>query len=207
MIFRVIVESDGGLFHVSHVKKGLRGWYIDQFWLLAQKEPDNYELYRRIATVMFDFWFLDEAHQLYQVRSAAIFNNLALLYNGKGAHDVALEYHPCRWYHHGALTISLKRLGEIHPDVTDTLNNIVTYVAYVGKSGFDKAVEYYKQSLTIKLNTLGENHADLALTYNNIGNMYSDKGEQKNALEYYDKSLKIKVKYGHCEQWWRWLAG
>ena len=32
MIFRVIVESDGGLFHVSqNVKKGLRGWYIDQF--------------------------------------------------------------------------------------------------------------------------------------------------------------------------------
>ena len=30
--------------------------------------------------------------------------------------------------------------------------------------------------------------------------MYSDKGEQKNALEYYDESLKIKVKYGHCEQ-------
>ena len=32
-----------------------------------------------------------------------------------------------------------------------------------------------------------------SLPTHDIGNMYSDKGELKNALEYYDESLKIKV--------------
>jgi Tfp pilus assembly protein PilF len=42
------------------------------------------------------------------------------------------------------------------------------------------------------MDTLGENHASTARTINNIGMTSYRKGDYKNALRYFERSLKIK---------------
>ncbi len=37
------------------------------------------------------------------------------------------------------------------------------------------------------------NHPDIATSYNNIGLIYKYKGEYETALDYYNKSLKIRI--------------
>ena len=63
-------------------------------------------------------------------------------------------------------------------------------ISVVIKDEFDKAMDYYKMSLEID-EKLG-NMEGAGTTLLNIGNIYENQGNYKQALEYYDKSLKIK---------------
>jgi hypothetical protein len=41
---------------------------------------------------------------------------------------------------------------------------------------------------------LGSEHPDVGASYNNIGNVYTNKGDNDKALEYYKKDLDISLK-------------
>ena len=69
-----------------------------------------------------------------------------IVFNDKWEFDKSLEYH------NKFLTIKLKSLGENHPDVASSYNNIAN--VYSDQGELDKALEYHNKSLTIKLNIL-----------------------------------------------------
>jgi tetratricopeptide (TPR) repeat protein len=103
-----------------------------------------------------------------------------------GNYEKALEYFE------KSLDINLKTLGEGHPDVANSYNNIGHILK--DKCEYDKSLNYYEKSLVIRLRILGEAHPSVAKSYNNIGIIWSSKGEYDKALEYHTKSLAIKLK-------------
>ena len=56
---------------------------------------------------------------------------------------------------------------------------------------YDEAIFCFKKALTIEELRLGEEHFDTAHGYYMLGDTYSKKGESKNALFYYKRSLQI----------------
>ena len=65
-----------------------------------------------------------------------------------------------------ALSIRLKKLGDDHPDVAVTYNNMAKYTLDQGKN--DEALAMYEKALSIRLKKLGDDHPDVATTYNNM---------------------------------------
>ena len=90
-----------------------------------------------------------------------------------------------------ALDIQLSFLGEQHPDVAETYNNIGYY--YFEQKDYTQAMEYYEKALKIWETTLGKEHAKVATSYNNIAMIYYQKGKYTDALVYQARSLTIDV--------------
>lgn len=59
---------------------------------------------------------------------------------------------------------------------------------------YEQAYKNFELSLRINRKKKGENSLGVAIAYNNIGNIFKRKGRYEKALEYYNKSLKIKMK-------------
>ena len=92
-------------------------------------------------------------------------------------------------YYEKALEILKSFLGESHPSVAETLNNLGTAWSSLGEK--KKAIEYYEKALEILKSFLGESHPSVAETLNNLGTAWSSLGEKKKAIEYYEKALEI----------------
>ncbi|KAJ1463766.1 expressed protein, partial [Baffinella frigidus] len=60
------------------------------------------------------------------------------------------------------LAIKIKALGEDHPDVAATYNNIASVYDKQGKH--EMALELYEKGLAIKIKALGEDHPSVATT-------------------------------------------
>ncbi|MGD0756681.1 MAG: CHAT domain-containing tetratricopeptide repeat protein, partial [Bacteroidales bacterium] len=88
-----------------------------------------------------------------------------------------------------SLQIRKETLGEKHPEVATSYNNIGN--AYYDKGEYDKALEYHFKSFQLLKEILGEKHPLVADSYNSIGLVYNRKGEYDMALEYHFKALQI----------------
>lgn len=89
------------------------------------------------------------------------------------------------------LDLGKSKLGNTHPEVAQTYNNMGTVYWYDGK--YDKALEMYENSLSIKSALFGEASQEVAVTYNNLGLTYHKKGDYDEALEMYQTALNIRV--------------
>ena len=56
---------------------------------------------------------------------------------------------------------------------------------------YEASIQHFLYAIEIGLRKLGENHRWVASSYNNLGSVYSQKGDQDKALEYFIKSLSI----------------
>ena len=90
------------------------------------------------------------------------------------------------------LDLREKVLGEEHPDMATSFNNMGTIHHIQGN--FERALEYYLKALAMREKVLGEEHPDTAGSYNNIGNIYTNQGDYEQALEFFFKSLAIREK-------------
>ena len=88
-----------------------------------------------------------------------------------------------------ALESGLVRLGEHHPEVAQSYNNIGAVLTE--QNEFDVALEYHNRALSIRRAALGEQHPDVAQSYHNIGVIHDYKGEFDQALEFYNKAITI----------------
>ena len=102
---------------------------------------------------------------------AFTYNNMAVVYDNQGEYDKALKYYE------KDLVISLKKLGNDHPDVASTYNNMA--VVYDNQGNYDKALEYYEMALDIQLMKLGNDNPDVADTKYNIALLYKNKLDNK----------------------------
>ena len=99
---------------------------------------------------------------------------LGIAHNSKGEYDKAIDFYK------RALKIEVASLGEDHPNVATSYNNLGS--AYGIKGDNDLAINYYERALKIRVASLGEDHPDVAFSYNNLGVAYNSKGEYDKAI-------------------------
>jgi tetratricopeptide (TPR) repeat protein len=88
-----------------------------------------------------------------------------------------------------ALEIRLGQLGERHPSVAASYNNLA--YLYESMRRYKEALPLSQKALEISLEQLGERHPDVATTYNNLAALYSSMGRYEEAIAHYQKAINI----------------
>jgi tetratricopeptide (TPR) repeat protein len=125
-------------------------------------------------------------------RSFFLNEDLNILFELGSCEKKYANYDKAMEYYEKCLSITLKTLGEEHPDVATSYNNIG--LTWENKGLFDKALEYHEKCLSIRLKTLGKEHPLVATSYSSIGEAWNNKGVYDKSLEYYEKCLVIQLK-------------
>ncbi|MEH2144038.1 tetratricopeptide repeat protein [Nostoc sp.] len=107
----------------------------------------------------------------------------ARFYHGQGLYDQALP-----WYEK-CLEISKKRLGEEHPSVALSLNNLA--LLYQSQGKYSEAEPLLQQALALSRQLLGEEHPDVALSLNSLALLYDSQGRYSEAEPLYIQALDI----------------
>ena len=104
-------------------------------------------------------------------------------------YDYIGDYNSALLYYDKVMKIQKLVLGENHPDLATSYNNIG--IVYADRSDYNTALKYYDKARKIYEQVLGENHLFFAQIYHNIGRIYEDKSDYDIALQYYDKAMNI----------------
>ncbi|MGF1980978.1 MAG: tetratricopeptide repeat protein [Nostoc sp. CmiSLP01] len=110
----------------------------------------------------------------------------AKFYDDQGLYDKAKP-----WYEQ-CLEITKQRLGEEHPDVATSLNNLAAL--YHSQGRYSEAEPLYIQALALCRNLLGEEHTDVADSLNNLAELYHSQGRYSEAEPLYIQALALKRK-------------
>ncbi|NEO14853.1 MAG: tetratricopeptide repeat protein [Moorea sp. SIO3F7] len=111
------------------------------------------------------------------------FVGLGRFYYGQGTYDQAEPlYQQC-------LEITRSRLGENHPYVANSLNDLANVYSYQGR--YDQAKPLYQQALNLLKQRLGEEHPDVATSLNNLAALYHSQGRYDLAKPLYVQALVI----------------
>nr|WP_322683810.1 tetratricopeptide repeat protein [Nostoc sp. DedQUE07]MDZ8129468.1 tetratricopeptide repeat protein [Nostoc sp. DedQUE07] len=113
----------------------------------------------------------------------------ARFYDGQGLYDQALP-----WYKQ-CLEVAKKRLGDEHPFVAESLNNIAGL--YCDQGRYSEAEPLLIQALALRRKLLGEEHPDVAQSLNNLAGLYRYQGRYSEAKPLYIQALAL----------WRKLLG
>ncbi|MEJ8768598.1 DUF2225 domain-containing protein [Prevotella sp. HCN-7019] len=103
--------------------------------------------------------------------------------------DYLADYEKAMVLYKRALYSAVKQLGDKHPDVATSYNNIG--LVYNDQGNYVKALESYNKALEIYLSVFGDKHPNVATSYNNIAAVYFSQGNYAQALEYYNKALEL----------------
>ncbi|MDZ8087583.1 MAG: tetratricopeptide repeat protein, partial [Nostoc sp. DedQUE12b] len=107
----------------------------------------------------------------------------AWFYNGQALYEkVAPWLEEC-------LEVTKQRLGEEHPDVAATLNNLAQL--YYSQGKYSEAETLNLQALELWRRFLGEEHPDVATTLNNLGQLYYSQGKYSEAETLYLRALEL----------------
>ncbi|ACC82962.1 tetratricopeptide repeat protein [Nostoc punctiforme] len=110
----------------------------------------------------------------------------ARFYNGQGLYSQALP-----WYEQ-CLEVTKKRLGEEHPDVATSLNNLA--YLYYSQGRYSEAEPLCIQALALRRKLLGEEHPDVATSLNNLAALYRSQGRYSEAEPLYIQALALRCK-------------
>ncbi|MEH1934842.1 MAG: tetratricopeptide repeat protein [Nostoc sp.] len=113
----------------------------------------------------------------------------ASFYKGHGLYNQAIPWSE------QCLEVTKKRLGEEHPDVASSLNNLALLYYFQGR--YSKAEPLYIQTLALCRKLLGEEHPDVASSLNNLALLYDSQGRYSEAEPLYIQALAL----------WRKLLG
>ena len=91
----------------------------------------------------------------------------------------------------GSVKVARLRLGERHPSVATTYNNLAGLYESMGR--YEEALPLHQNALEIKLEQLGERHPDVATTYNDLAYLYKSMGRYEEALPLHQNALEIKL--------------
>jgi len=112
------------------------------------------------------------------------FSGLSRFYEGQGAYGQALPWRE------QSLSVARKRLGEEHPSVATSLNNLA--YLYESQGRYDKAEPLYVDALAMRKRLLGEEHPDVATSLNNLAGLYESQGRYDKAEPLYVDALAMK---------------
>ena len=88
-----------------------------------------------------------------------------------------------------ALAIRREQLGERHPDVADSLNNLA--LLYEGQGRYGEAEPLHNKALAIRREQLGERHPDVADSLSNLASLYLVQGRYREAEPLFIEALAI----------------
>lgn len=146
----------------------------------------------------------------FQPNNSWAYNNLGITYKDIGEYDKAIEQYnkalqisPNYKYVYGNRAFVYRKLGDYDNAIADykkTLSLDSNYSeadsglwdVYCESKKFDDAVKYYSQKIS-------KNKAD-SLSYFRLGLAYQNLGNNKKAIEYYKKSLKIDKNYTEAKE-------
>nr|WP_287250308.1 tetratricopeptide repeat protein [Moorena sp. SIO4E2] len=111
------------------------------------------------------------------------FAGVGRFYQGQGSYDQAEP-----WWEE-CLKVTKSRLGEEHPGVADSLNNLAGLYESMGR--YDLAEPLYVQALEMYKQLLGQEHPYLALSLNNLAFLYESMGRYDQAEPLYLKALEL----------------
>ncbi|MBN3884014.1 MAG: tetratricopeptide repeat protein [Nostoc sp.] len=107
----------------------------------------------------------------------------ARFYQGQGLYNQALP-----WYNQ-CLEVTKKRLGEEHPFVAESLNNLA--LLYESQGRYSEAEPLYIQDLVLTRKLLGEEHLGVATSLNNLAVLYNSQGRYSEAEPLYIQALAL----------------
>ena len=82
-----------------------------------------------------------------------------------------------------------KLLGNEHPDVASSLNNLASL--YYNQGRYEEAEPLYRQALQMTQKLLGNEHPDVATSLNNLATLYYNQGRYEEAKSYFKQALRI----------------
>ncbi|MEJ1930063.1 tetratricopeptide repeat protein [Nostoc sp. NIES-2111] len=112
-----------------------------------------------------------------------VFIGLNRFYSGQGLYALAVPW--CKQ----CVSVVQSRLGEEHPDVATSYNNLA--VLYSNQGRYSEAEPLYKKALKLRQRVLGEEHPYIASSYNNLAGLYESQGRYSEAEPLYKKALKL----------------
>ena len=112
------------------------------------------------------------------------FTGIAWFWEGQGAYTQAEQ-----WYEH-CLEAVRDRLGETHPDVATSLNNLARL--YDNQGRYTEAEPLFLQALQLYKQLLGEAHPYMATSLNNLARLYNDQGRYTEAETLYLQALQMR---------------
>ncbi|MBG1266717.1 tetratricopeptide repeat protein, partial [Nostoc sp. WHI] len=110
----------------------------------------------------------------------------ARFYNGQGLYNQALP-----WFEQ-CLEVTKKRLGEEHPSVATSLNNLA--LLYNSQGRYSEAEPLFIQALALSRKLLGEEHPDVATSLNNLALLYNSQGRYSEAEPLFIQALALSRK-------------
>ncbi|MDZ8064970.1 MAG: tetratricopeptide repeat protein [Nostoc sp. DedQUE08] len=113
----------------------------------------------------------------------SVFTGLGKFYKGQGLYTLAAP-----WYQQGLSTVQT-RLGETHPNVAASLNNLALLYNFQGR--YDQAEPLFLQALELSKRLLGDAHPDVATSLNNMANLYKSQGRYDQAEPLYLQALEL----------------
>jgi tetratricopeptide (TPR) repeat protein len=88
------------------------------------------------------------------------------------------------------LEVSKKRLGDNHPYVAQSLNNLAGL--YKSQGHYEQAEPLYQQALQLMRHLRGEEHPYLAPTLDNLAELYRSQGRYNQAEPLYQQALRLR---------------
>ncbi|WP_414756479.1 CHAT domain-containing protein, partial [Anabaena sp. CCY 9910] len=90
---------------------------------------------------------------------------------------------------HQALEMRKRLLGQEHPDVATSLNNLA--LLYNRQGRYAEAEPLFHQALEMRKRLLGQEHPDVATSLNNLAGLYWGQGDINHALKFFTQGLKV----------------
>ena len=112
------------------------------------------------------------------------FVGLSRFYEGQGLYTQAEP-----WRKH-CLSTAQNRLGDNHPSVATSLNNLAKLYDSQGK--YEQAEPLLLQALELYKRLLGDNHPDVATSLNNLAGLYQSQGKYEQAEPLYLQALELR---------------
>ncbi|HHP7244585.1 MAG TPA: tetratricopeptide repeat protein [Elainellaceae cyanobacterium] len=112
------------------------------------------------------------------------FIGLGRFYEGQGAYSEAEPW--CEM----CLEAVSDRLGDEHPDVAQSLNNLA--LLYNTQGRYEEAEPLYQQALAMNQRLLGNEHPDVAQSLNNLAALYQMQGRYSEAEPLYQQALAMR---------------
>ena len=111
------------------------------------------------------------------------FGGIARFYSGQGLYALAED----PWQR--CLAAAKKILGDRHPDVASSLNNLAGL--YYSQGRYAEAEQLRLQCLDIERETLGEKHPQFASSLNNLAELYGSQGRYADAEPLFQQALSL----------------